>query len=235
MGMAVTLQAPTPGATEATARGLAVFDLDRTVVAGSSLSLYGRAVASAGLVRRSEVVRHLLAEASFARRGERAATVERLCARLLRMSEGLDVAPLLDVADATAPVIAARAYPAARMLIDQHHRLGDIVVVLSASPGPLLRALAPFLGADATVGTEPEVVGGRLTGQLASEFCHGAAKLRRLREELPALDIRFASVYADSGSDVPLLQAAGRPVAVNPDRRLRSVARASGWPVIALQ
>ncbi|HEX2850756.1 MAG TPA: HAD-IB family hydrolase [Acidimicrobiales bacterium] len=230
--MAVSVQAPSHEATGTAARGLAIFDLDRTILAGSSLSMYGRALAGAGVVRRSQVARHALTEAAFAARGVSGATVERICTRLLRVAAGHDLAPLVEIADEAAPSIAARMYPGARLLLDQHRRLGDLVVVLSASPGPLLRALAPHLGVHMTIGTEPEVVEGRLTGRLASEFCHGPAKVRRLQETLGGSGLSHAVAYGDAESDIPMLQAAGRAVAVNPDRRLRAAAAAAGWPVL---
>jgi phosphoserine phosphatase len=54
----------------------------------------------------------------------------------------------------------------------------------------------------------------------------------RLWVELGTADLSGATAYSDSVSDMPLLTAAGRPVAVNPDRRLRRQARSNGWPVL---
>lgn len=53
-------------------------------------------------------------------------------------------------------------------------------------------------------------------------------------DELAVVDLSRISAYSDAGSDVPLLSACANPVAVNPDRRLRSVAKAAGWPIIKL-
>jgi phosphoserine phosphatase len=46
------------------------------------------------------------------------------------------------------------------------------------------------------------------------------------------IDLAESTAYSDSASDVPFLEAVGHPVAVNPDRRLRAIARERGWRVL---
>jgi len=96
-------------------------------------------------------------------------------------------------------------------------------------------AVAAHLGAARGIGTRAQVVDRVLTGQVDGTFCYGAGKLTRLRDELGDVDLSDAYAYADSQSDLPVLRACGRPVAVNPDRTLLRTARAEGWPVLALR
>jgi phosphoserine phosphatase len=65
-------------------------------------------------------------------------------------------------------------------------------------------------------------------------LCYGDGKVQALRLALGEIDLRGAFAYADSASDLPLLRACGHPVAINPDRSLRRVARRSGWPILTL-
>ncbi len=130
----------------------------------------------------------------------------------------------------------ARLVPhAARRLVSQHVELGDYCVVLSSSPQELVERVAANIGVQRGVGTRTEVVDGCFTGRLDGPFCHSDGKLARLRDELGVVDLSRAFAYSDAGSDLPLLSACGYPVAVNPDRRLRSAARAGGWPIIELR
>jgi phosphoserine phosphatase len=76
------------------------------------------------------------------------------------------------------------------------------------------------------------VVDGRYTGALAGPFCHGAGKVKRLADVLDAAEIAACTAYGDSYSDLPVLRAAGQPVAVNPDRALAAVATVERWPVL---
>jgi phosphoserine phosphatase len=79
-----------------------------------------------------------------------------------------------------------------------------------------------------------EVVDGAYTGRVL-RAAHGEGKARALRELAAAegLDLSASTAYSDSFSDVPFLEAVGHPVAVNPDRKLRRLARLRGWPTVA--
>ncbi len=213
---------------------LAVFDLDRTLLPGSSLMILGRALHRAGLVDRRELTAWMAREAAFARRGEGTSTASRLLTALLASVAGREATPYLAVARELGDELAGAARPAARWLLDMHLAVGDFCVVVSASPQELVEAAARSLGAHRAVGTRTEVAGGCFTGALEGPFCHGRGKLARLWVELGTADLSEATAYSDSASDLPLLEAAGRPVAVNPDRRLRKAALAAGWPVVRL-
>ena len=213
---------------------IAVFDVDRTLVPGSSLSRFGRHAVAAGLVPSRVVIRELGRELAFGRRGAGDRTVHATRHRLLALAAGRPHAPLAAVAEQVGRTLVGDVYPAARWLLDRHREAGDRCVLLSASPQDLVRALADALGVESAIGTRLEVDhAGLLTGRLDGALCYGPGKLHRLREELgDDLELARASAYSDSASDLPLLTASGRPVAVNPDTRLRRAAVHRGWPVI---
>ncbi len=215
-------------------QGLAIFDLDRTLLPGSSLMELGKALAQRRVIRRAAVSRHLVRAAVFSRRGLSDNRISRLRQSLLAAAADQDLEQLVSVAREVGPQIAAGAYPAARWLLERYQASGDRCLVLSASPQELVEVIARALGADQAVGTRTEVVAGRLTGRLDGPFCHGDGKLERLRAEMGPVDLARACAYADSGADLPLLSACGRAVAVNPDRRLREAAATAGWPVLRL-
>lgn len=214
---------------------VALFDLDRTLLPGSSLVELGRALAAQRMVNRRTVARHAVKAAVFARRGLPDSRIHRLRETLLAAAADCDHEELAGVVREVVPRIASSSFPAARWLIERHRAAGDVCVVLSASPHELVEAVGSALGANHGIGTRTEVVGGKLTGRLEGAFCHGPGKLERLRAELGDVDLGRAFAYADSGSDLPLLRACGGPVAVNPDRRLREAAASAGWPVLRLR
>ena len=212
-----------------------MFDLDRTLVRGSSLGRLARAMAEARLVRRKDLAGHLLREAVFATRGLGPAAIDRLRASLLQAAAGVEQEPLLDIVDKVAPIIVRDVFPAARWLLDRHLADGHHVVLLSSSPHELVAAVAANLDSGITpVGTLAEVVEGRYTGLLAAPFCHGEGKLARLHAEVGSAELAHATAYADSHSDLPVLRACGWPVAVNPDRGLREAATTARWPILDL-
>jgi HAD superfamily hydrolase (TIGR01490 family) len=184
---------------------------------------------------RRQLVGHLAREARFASRGLGSASIDRLRMALLRAAAGLEREPVLEVVDEIAPAISREVFPAARWMIEQHLAAGHLVVLLSSSPHELVAAIAREIDpAIVPVGTLAEVVDARFTGRLAAPFCHGEGKLTRLAQEIGPRDLGIATAYADSASDEPVLRACGSPVAVNPDRPLRSIATTEGWPIFDL-
>jgi HAD superfamily hydrolase (TIGR01490 family) len=236
--MAGRQSTPTPGASsllpaqDATGPTLALFDLDRTLLPGSSLLALGRALVDEGVVGRRTLARAALRDARYRRRGASDADAERVRGRALEAVTGLERSSFVDLVSRVGGRLAQTVAPGARMLLDRHLAAGDFCVVLSASPHELVEAVCTVLGAHRAIGTRAAVADGRFTGELDGPFCYGAGKLTRLRGALGPVDLQDAWAYADSRSDLPLLSACGHPVAVNPDRALRNVAIANGWPVI---
>jgi len=213
---------------------VAVFDLDRTLIPGSSLMALAREFGRRGLVPRTQLVRHAGRNMVFARRGLGDGAVDNVRTGVLAALAGRAAADIVPVARDVGRQLATDVYAGARRLLELHQAAGDFCVLLSASPQDLVEAVGQALGVHRAVGTRVEVDGGRYTGRIDGAFCYGVGKITRLHDELGELDLGTAHAYSDSASDVPLLAACGRPAAVNPDRRLRAAARANGWPVIEL-
>jgi len=224
---AATTNVPSP-----LGHGLAIFDLDRTLIGGSSLVPFGHELVRRGLVDRRTVARHLVAAAVFQRRGLGDRGVERVQARLLSVLCGHKLEPLEAAAADVGSALAELAFRSARWLLDQHLSRGDLCVVLTAAPQQLAEAVAHRLGAHRAIGTRLAVADAHLTGEIDGVVCHGPGKLVRLREEVGDVDWSHAAAYGDSASDVPVLERCRTPVAVNPDRRLRQIASERGWPMI---
>jgi HAD superfamily hydrolase (TIGR01490 family) len=212
--------------------GVALFDLDRTLVPGSSLVVLARELLRRGLLDRRTAARHALSAATFRRRGMTDEQVSQIRSGLLAALTGREHAPVLAALHDVADQIVDLVYPSARWLVERHRELGDFCVVLTASPQELADVVAAGLGLHRAVGTQLEVVDGRFTGRLDGPFCYGAGKLDRLQRELGSFDLELATAYGDSASDLPVLRSCGTAVAVNPDRRLRAAARQARWPVL---
>ncbi|HZH03909.1 MAG TPA: HAD-IB family hydrolase [Myxococcaceae bacterium] len=127
-------------------------------------------------------------------------------------------------------------YPQARDLIDEARRAGCRIVMVSGALDFTVAPLARYLGADVLIANRLQFVGGVATGKLIPPVIEGANKANAVRnycvQEGVALDQSFA--YSDSVSDYAMLAVVGRPTAVNPDFRLRALARAYHWPVLDL-
>lgn len=213
---------------------VAIFDLDRTILPGSSLPIVARALVNYGLLPRRTLVEAAIRNVVFQRNGASASTVARLVTDVLELAAGLPVIDLLPVMDGLRQDLVRASRPELRRRIMRHRANGDYCVVLTASPIEVAQLVAEGLGADEGIGTSAEVSDGRFTGKLVGPVCHGTGKLAALEVAavFPAWERSWA--YSDSASDLPLLFSVAHPVAVSPDRALRRVARAQHWPVLEM-
>lgn len=125
-----------------------------------------------------------------------------------------------------------------RLILEKHQRDGDLVVLVSGGPMPLLARIGAEIGVEHVVGTGFEVRDGRYTGRPSGPVCLNENKAELAQAYLAErhLEIDFGSsyAYADSISDRGLLQMVGRAVAVYPDAALRALALDRGWQVYPL-
>ncbi|HWS94519.1 MAG TPA: haloacid dehalogenase-like hydrolase, partial [Mycobacterium sp.] len=82
-------------------------------------------------------------------------------------------------------------------------------------------------------GTVAESVDGVFTGRLVGEILHGTGKAHAVRSLAirEGLNLKRCTAYSDSYNDVPMLSLVGTAVAINPDARLRALARERGWEI----
>jgi len=116
-----------------------------------------------------------------------------------------------------------------------HQDAGHRVILVSGTFSPLIRGIGHQLGIRETVGTPLSMKNGRYTGGSEFPVCQGRHKVTRLEAYLrETADIRWSKsyAYADSQSDIPLLEAVGFPVAVVPDAFLESYAKERGWEIL---
>jgi HAD superfamily hydrolase (TIGR01490 family) len=213
----------------------AFFDLDRTLISGSSTAVFGMAAWRAGMVPRMQLVRDALAAASFQLLGDNGgATAGNVRERILGAIEGVERDSLLGLNDVIVPKLLGRVRPESKRLIEMHRRMGRATYIVSASPIELVEPLAKALGMTDGLGTVAEVVDGIYTGRLVGPFCYGEGKVAAITDvaRWEGLDLHQCYAYSDSISDLPMLRAVGHPVAVNPDSQLEREARANGWPIV---
>ena len=141
-----------------------------------------------------------------------------------------DLEALVD--DEVAADILRRVSGAAMRRVREHRAAGHRTLLVTGALTPLTRPLAPLF--DEVFAAELERDGsGRCTGYLAGPPPVGQARAEWLHAYADGngIDLAESYAYADSASDLPLLRAVGRPVAINPDATLLRVARAGRWPV----
>jgi HAD superfamily hydrolase (TIGR01490 family) len=122
-----------------------------------------------------------------------------------------------------------------RALLDEHRQNNDLVMLVSSGPLPLVQRIAKELGAEHAMGTRLEIRDGRYTGRYLKPVCIDRHKASLPQEYLRELDLTIdlgaSFAYADSITDLPLLEMVAHPVAVYPDDELRAIAVERGWRI----
>jgi HAD superfamily hydrolase (TIGR01490 family) len=213
----------------------AFFDVDKTLLPGSSLYLFARGLYRRGFYTLRDIAGFAFGQFVFRLTGaEGQSGMEAARESALAFIEGKHQADLVQLGhDIVVEVIGPRIYPGMRRVIEAHAAAGDRTYLVTAAPRELAEEIAAYLGMDGALGTRAELVDGMYTGRMLGPVLHGSAKLEAVEalavEE--GIDLRSSSAYSDSVNDRPLLEGVGQPVAVNPDRVLRRLAAERGWPV----
>ena len=212
----------------------AFFDLDRTLISGSSAFILAASARSAGFVSTGQFARDAGAALRFKLRGASDRTTDGLRDRVLGAVKGMRQDDLIALNAEVLPKLLAKIRPEARRLLDLHRHAGRNTYIVSAAPVEIVESLAHSLGMTAGIGTRGAIDDGVYNGELAGPFCYGRGKVAAMQEiaRWDGLDLGQCYAYSDSASDLPMLQAVGHPVAVNPDTRLARHARANGWPIV---
>ena len=219
-------------------RAAAFFDLDKTLMAGSSGMPFARVAMRHGIVSRRQLARWGVEHFRYRLRG----TTDRRTTEVLRQAQDLiSGVRSRDIERMSPEVMAAvlpRVYPQMLEEVHSHQDAGRATFIVSAAGNGVVEQLAHVLGMDGGIGTRYEVDGdGSFTGRFDGPFVYGPGKVEAMEafagEHGISLEQSYA--YSDSLSDLPMLEAVGHPVVVNPDPALATVAKREGWQLMRFE
>jgi HAD superfamily hydrolase (TIGR01490 family) len=208
----------------------AFFDLDRTLLRRSSALALAGSFRDRGFITRTQVAKAAAWQLLFILRGASHEAVRRASEDGLRLLRGHSPDDVRDlVAGAMETILRPLVYGEPLRLVEEHRERGEKVYIVSATLQEIVDGIAADLGFDGALGTVCEVRGGVYTGR-AIRALHAENKAECVRRL--GYDLAASTAYTDSHTDLPMLDAVGHPVAVNPDRKLRRIAATRGWPVL---
>lgn len=211
--------------------GIAFFDVDKTLLAVNSASLWVRRELRLGNISRLQALRASFWVGMYGLGLIHADDVLRVAVRALRgMREREVIDRTLLFWDEE---VKATLRPGAREAIRRHRAAGDLVFLLTSSSNYLSAPLADELQVDGFLANRFVVVDGLFTGEPVEPICYGRGKVAHAAGCAKKLnvDLSDCTFYTDSVSDVPLLEVVGRPVVIDPDMRLRRLAKKRRWPM----
>jgi fatty acyl-CoA reductase len=213
-------------------RQLAVFDLENTLIASNVVDSYAwLATRHEDRAGRARFVAKTLLEAPRLLALDRADRSDFL-RHFYRRYEGAPAERLRRESwELFSDLLLAKAFPAGIRRVREHRSLGHRTLLITGALDLVVEPLRPLF--DEVVCASLGEKGGRLTGELLSAPPTGEARALIMADYAQAhnLDLAECVAYADSTSDLPMLEAAGHPVAVNPETKLAAIARRRGWHV----
>ena len=213
----------------------AFFDVDNTLIQGSSLILLAQGLFKKRFITLSELAPALRKQIRYRVSGsENADDIAEGREQALAIVKGKSVAELKQACrEIVDNRMLEKSYADTIELASMHLAAGQQVWLVSATPVQIGQALAETLGFTGALGTVAEEEDGKFTGRLVGDILHGPGKKHAVAAlaALQQLDLSKCTAYSDSINDLPMLEMVGSPVAINPDRALRKHAKAQGWAV----
>jgi HAD superfamily hydrolase (TIGR01490 family) len=213
----------------------AFFDVDNTLVRGSTLYFLGRGMYQRGYFTKADISRFVVANLRFRMTGtEKQDVINRFQKAATDFVGGHKVSDILALGEEiydeyVSPKLWERTCEIAR----EHLSRGEDVWLVTAAPQDMANIIAQRLGLTGAIGSKVVIKDGIYTGELDGKLLHGSEKAVAITELAAAhgYDLKNCYSYSDSHNDLPLLTAVGYPSAINPDAILRIKALAEGWPV----
>ena len=218
-----------------TAKRAAFFDVDNTLVRGSTLYFLGRGMYQRGFFTKADISRFVVANIRFRMTGtEKAEVIEKYQSAATDFIGGHDVNDIKKVGEEiydefVSPKLWQGTFDIAKSHLDK----GEEVWLVTAAPQDMADIIAQRLGLTGALGSKAVIKDGVYTGALDGKLLHGTEKAIAIQElsRVHGFDLEDCYSYSDSHNDIPLLQAVGHPCAINPDAILRIRAMAEGWPI----
>ncbi|CAN2223446.1 SerB Phosphoserine phosphatase [Candidatus Nanopelagicaceae bacterium] len=213
----------------------AFFDVDNTLVRGSTLYFLGRGMYQRGYFTKADISRFVVANLRFRMTGtEKKEVIERFQKAATDFVGGHEVSDILKLGEEiydeyVSPKLWDRTCEIAR----EHLAKGEDVWLVTAAPQDMAEIIANRLGFTGAIGSKVVIKDGIYTGELDGKLLHGIEKAVAIQQlaEAHGYDLKECFSYSDSHNDLPLLTAVGHPSAINPDAILRLKALAEGWPI----
>ena len=218
-----------------TPKRVAFFDVDNTLMRGSSLFFLSKGMYQRGFFTKKDISNFVMANLRYRLSGvENKEEIAKIQGAACEFFRGHDAAVIekmgIEVYD---EYVSPALWQGTIEIANNHLDQDEEVWLVTATPKDLADLIAKRLGFTGALGTVAEVKDGVYTGKLIGQLLHGPNKaiaVRLLAEE-HGIDLENSYAYSDSHHDIPLLEAVGNPRAINPDTLLQIHAINAHWPI----
>lgn len=214
---------------------VAFFDVDNTLLKGSTLFFLGRGMYQRGFFTKKDISAFVLANLRYRLTGkENKDEIVRFQNAACEFIKGHDVVEIEKIGQEIYEEYVSPAIWQGTVEIAQEHLAkGEEVWLVTATPVDMANLMAKRLGFTGALGTKAETRDGTYTGKMIGNLLHGREKAVAIKElsQSEGFDLKNCYAYSDSHHDIPLLEAVGSPRVINPDTLLEIRAYRDNWPV----
>jgi HAD superfamily hydrolase (TIGR01490 family) len=218
-----------------TRKRAAFFDVDNTLIRGSTIYFLGRGMYQRGYFTKKDISRFVLANLRFRLTGkENKEEIQRFQDAATDFIGGHNVKDIQAIAEEIYDQFVSPAMWQGTIDIAKSHIADGVdVYLVTAAPEDMATLIAKRLGLTGALGSRAEIENDHYTGKMNGPLLHGKEKAIAIRElaDEKGLDLTQCYAYSDSNNDLPLLQCVGHPSVINPDALLGLRAMAEGWPI----
>ncbi|WP_404850904.1 HAD family hydrolase [Dietzia kunjamensis] len=229
---------PGPRMSHRPRRVAAFFDLDKTIIATSSVFAFNKSFLGEGLLSRRSVIDLAYTQLAFSLSDADDEQMQKVRQAMATATKGWSPEQVERiVTEGLKETVSPTVYAEAQDLLAEHRALGHDLVIVSASGEELVAPIARMLGVDHYAGTRMNRdADGRYGGSIEF-YCQGPGKAEAISAfaERYGYDLEASYAYSDSSTDLPMLDMVGHPTVINPDRALRREALERGWPILTFE
>lgn len=218
-----------------TSKSAAFFDVDNTLIKGSTIFFLSRGMYQRGFFSKREISTFVLANLRFRLTGkENPEEIDKFKEAAQSFVKGHNVSEIKKIAaDVYDKYVSERLWSGTIEIARKHLAEGLEVWLVTAAPQHMAELIAERLGFTGALGTIAETKDGIYTGKMVGEMLHGVSKAEAVKKLALErnYDLKNSYAYSDSHNDIPLLSIVGKPQAINPDTLLQIKAFRDGWQV----
>ena len=214
---------------------IAFFDVDNTLLKGSTIFFLGRGMYQRGFFTKKDISAFVLANLRYRLTGkENRDEIVRFQNAACEFIKGHNVVEIEKIGQEIYEEYVSPAIWQGTVEIAQEHLAkGEEVWLVTATPLDMANLMAKRLGFTGALGTKAETKDGIYTGKMIGNLLHGREKAVAIKElsQSESFDLKNCYAYSDSHHDIPLLESVGNPRVINPDTLLEIRAYRDNWPV----
>jgi len=214
----------------------AFFDLDNTLIDGSSIYYFVRGLVKSGILQRRQIASFALENYKFRKQKQESMTaMSHATKKILDFARGRSQQLIIELCEEIVQeFLPKKIFPNMQRRVEEHQSIGHDTWVVSAAPIEIASIVASKLNMTGAYGTSGEVIEGYYSGQLRAGAMHGINKAHAIKElaKVKAYDLSQSFAYSDSANDLPLLVSVGNPFIVNPNKQFQNIALKNKWPIL---